>query len=233
MRVGLCTPCRDGAVHHQHMLSVVATLKLASRRGVMVNHYTAPGCSVLPRVRNRLVATALADGCDWIVFIDDDIAWEPADFFKLIDHDVEVVAAAPAKRHKRWDEAPDVALKYPDRPTIGVRTAAGRLWRVDGLATAFMAIRADVFVKMEVVTRPFTCEGDPQRYPMRTWFWLDLIAMIGGVMDEGEDYNFCRKWIEVGGACFVDPDIRLRHYDGNVCHDRCLADMETRKEEAA
>lgn len=230
MKVGLCTPCRDGTVHHQHMLSVIATLKLASHKGIKVDHFTAPGCSVLPRVRNRLVASALASKCDWIVFADDDVAWSAPDFFKLLSHGVDVVAAAPAKRHKRWDEAPDVAVKFPEGNITGLKTPAGRLWQVDGLATAFMAIRASVFEKLHDLTREYVCEAGQ---PMRDWFWFDLRVIDGRVMDEGEDYNFCRKWREVGGACWVDPDIRLRHYDGNVCHDRCLADMEAIEEEAA
>lgn len=234
MRIGLCTPIRDGKVHFEHMLSVVATLKLASRLGVKVNHYTAPGCAVLPRVRNRLVSTALADECDWVTFIDDDIAWNAPDFFKLPEHGVDVVAGAGAKRHKRWDESPEVVAKWPPGQLIGAHTKVGRIWKVDGLGAGFMAIKADVFRKMDAVTTRYTCDGDPQKYPMRTWFWLDLIPGADGVMeDEGEDYNFCRKWREVGGSCWVDPDIRLRHYDGNVCHDRCLADMETAKQEAA
>jgi hypothetical protein len=233
MRVGLCTPCRNGTVHHQHMLAVIETFKLSSQRGINISHYTAPGCAVLPRVRNRLVAAALADQCDWIVFVDDDIAWNAPDFFKLIDHGVEVVGGAPAKRHHRWDEEPDVALQWPQGPMIGAFTKPGRLWKADGIATAFFAIRADVFTRLEKVTSPYTCQGDPKTYPMRTWFWLDLIDDGTELQDEGEDYNFCRKWREIGGHCWVDPDIRLRHYDGNVCHDRCLADMETTKAEAA
>jgi hypothetical protein len=51
--------------------------------------------------------------------------------------------------------------------------------------------------------------------------------------DEGEDYNFCRKWVEVGGSCWIDPDIRVRHYTGNVCHDICFADMEIKQDAEA
>jgi glycosyltransferase involved in cell wall biosynthesis len=221
-------------VRHEYTLSLIATERMAVHRGIEVNPYILTG-PVLPRVRNAAVANALADKCDWIVFVDDDIGWSANDFFKLMQHDLDVVAAAPANRHQRWDDQPGVSLKFPpDNRITGKMTNAGRVWQVLGLGTAFLAIKADVFSKMDSVTQPYTYDDDPHRHPMRTWFWLDLIPGRGEMMeDEGEDYNFCRKWREIGGHCWVDPDIRLRHYDGNVCHDRCLADMETTKAEAA
>jgi hypothetical protein len=100
---------------------------------------------------------------------------------------------------------------------------------MDAVATGFMAVRSSVIAKMEPVTRAYITEGTT----VRDWFWLELIASDRHATDEGEDYNFCRKWIGLGGECWVDPDIRVRHYTGSVCHDVCLADMETSKEEAA
>lgn len=223
MRVALCTPCRSGTVHHQHMLSAMDTRMLAARKSIQWRHYTAPGCSVLPRVRNRLVSAALADGCDWVVFVDDDIAWDAADFFRLMEHGEKVVGAAPAKRHKRWDEQPAAVFAPLDGDIPGKVTSAGTLWEVKGLATAFLAIHASVFRELEDMTQAYWSEGAP--HETRNWFWFDLQTIDGRFMDEGEDYHFCRKWREIGGRCFVDPHIRLRHYDGNVCHDFCAADL--------
>jgi len=231
MRIGLCTPCYQETVHHDHMLSVIATDRTAIRNGIDLKHYTAPGCAVLPRVRNRLVARALADKCDWIVFADDDIAWNAKDFFKLTGHEVDLVAAGPAKRHHRWDEKPAAVAKFPkDGPIVGKITPVGRIWKMDGVATGLMAIRATIFEKLESITTAYVTEG----VSVRTWFWFDLIPGDGSLEDEGEDYNFCRKVREVGGSCWVDPDIRVRHYTGNVCHDLCFADIEaSAKPEAA
>lgn len=231
MRIGLCTPCYQETVHQDHMLSAIATDRAAIRNSIDLKHYTAPGCAVLPRVRNRLVARALADKVDWLVFADDDIAWNARDFFKLMEHGDDIVAAGPAKRNHRWDEQPAAVAKFPkDGRVIEKKTRAGRLWNMDGVATGLMAIRASVFDKLEPVTTPYVTEGTP----VRTWFWFDLIQGDVSLEDEGEDYNLCRKFREVGGSCWVDPDIRVRHYTGNVCHDVCFADMETdAKTEAA
>jgi glycosyltransferase involved in cell wall biosynthesis len=229
MRIGLCTPCYNEQVHYDYMLSVLAVERMAAKLGFELKTYIAAGTAILPRVRNRLVAQAMADKCDWIVCIDDDIGFNPEDFFKLFKHGVDIVAAAPAKRHHRWDEQPAAVAKFPVGSITGMHTAAGRLWRMDAVATGFMAIRSTVIDKMESVTNAYVTEG----VQVRSWFWLDLITIDGQTTDEGEDYNFCRKWIELGGECWVDPDIRVRHYTGNVCHDICLADAEIREQEAA
>src|SRR5512139_3722942 len=225
MKVAICTPCRAGYVRYEHMLSCIDTFTLARQRDVSLFHFVAAGCSLLARTRNQLVAAALEKDCDWIVFIDDDIGLSAEDFFKLIDHDVDVVGAAPARRHRRWDDKPAVAVKPIDKNVVTeFETTVGRLWEVERLATAFLAIRTSVFKAIEPLTEPFRSEEN--KYRTRTWFYHDLIEIDGELWDEGEDYNFCRKWVNVGGTCFLDPDIRLRHYDGNVCFDYCASDME-------
>lgn len=226
MRIGLCTPCYGANVNNQYFLSAIATERMAVRLGHQIKFYTAPGCAVLPRVRNLLVSRALADGCDWVFFIDDDIAWEARDFFKMLEHGVDVVAAAPAKRHKRWNDDPAAVAKFPVGKITGMHTKVGRVWKMDAVASGFMAIRATTFEKMEGVTRACISEGRNTR----NWFWLDFDDYDH---DEGEDYNFCSKFIEAGGSVWVDPDVRVRHYAGNVCHDFCLADSETKEERVA
>ena len=229
MRIGLCTPCYSEQVHYDYMLSVMAADRMARKLGHELMSYVAAGTAILPRVRNRLVAHAMTDKCDWIVCVDDDIGFNAADFFKLFEHGVDIVAAAPAKRHHRWDEAPAAVAKFPQGTIVGMKTPAGRLWKMDAVATGFMAIKASVIDRLESVTLPYVTEGTN----VRNWFWLDMININGEVTDEGEDYNFCRKFISVGGECWVDPDIRVRHYTGSVCHDVCLADMENIQERAA
>ena len=228
MRIGLCTPCYNEQVHYDFMLSVMAVDRMAGQLGHDLKTYIAAGTAILPRVRNRLIAQAMDDQCDWIVCIDDDIGFNATDFFRLFKHGVDVVAAAPAKRHHRWDEQPAAVAKFPVGKIMGKRTGAGRIWRMEAVATGFMAIHSSVINRLESVTVPYIADGSP----VRNWFWLDMITIDGQVTDEGEDYNFCRKFKSVGGECWVDPDIRVRHYTGSVCHDVCLADVEV-KEEAA
>lgn len=226
MKVALCTPCRNGYVRHEHMHSCIDAANLARQKKASLLHIVGANCSLIARARNQLVSKALEQDVDWIVFVDDDIAFDAEDFYKLIEHDVDVVGAGPAIRHKRWDQKP--ALLGRPKPGNTIKTfltPAGRLWEVDRLATAFLAIRATVFKEIEPLTDAY--RSADISFNTRSWFWIELLDIDGVVWDEGEDFNFCRKWESVGGTCFLDPDIRLRHYEGNVCHDYCPADFES------
>lgn len=248
MKVGVLVPCYQGTVHWDHYQSMLRTMELARGKGVDIRVFTAAGCPVLPRVRNRLVADAMAAGCEYAVFIDDDIAWDPDDFFRLIGHNVDVVAAAPAKRHHRWDEAPSVAVRFVEGATDpqadvnteiqGAYTKTGRIWKVVGLATAFMAIRLSALKSIEHLTEAHIYDGISADVGplMRNWFWYKIIDAgngDGSQTDLGEDYYFCDLIRQAGGSVWVDPDIRLRHYDGNVCHDYALCDTEVQRAQAA
>lgn len=237
MKVAVLVPCYQGTVVWDHYTSMLKTVELGRERGIEILVFTAAACPVLPRVRNFLIAKAIAAGCEWAVFIDDDIAWAPEAFFRLIGHGVDVVAAAPAKRHRRWNEKPSTAVRFVDDrhesgSTVqieGVMTRTGRIWKVAGLATAFMAIRLSALAKIEHLTQPYIYDGVPGDVGnnMRTWFWYKIIDAgngDGSLTDLGEDYYFCDLIREAGGSVWVDPDIRLRHYDGNVCHDFALCD---------
>ncbi len=61
MKIALCTPCRSGYVHYDHMLSVTDTIALSHKKGAQICHLVAAGCSILPRVRNQLVAVAVVE----------------------------------------------------------------------------------------------------------------------------------------------------------------------------
>jgi hypothetical protein len=210
------------------MLSMVATDRMAAKLGIELVPYIAAGDGgPSSRCATALLPRPWRTKCDWLMCIDDDIGFNAPDFFKMFNHGVDVVAAAPAKRHHRWDEQPAASRNSPKAKSSADR---GRPHLENGrVPTGFMAIRSTVIEKMESVTRPYVTEGTQ----VRDWFWLDLITEDGQTTDEGEDYNFCRKWLELGGECWVDPDIRVRHYTGSVCHDVCLADAEIREEEAA
>lgn len=225
MKVALCTPCRSGYVRHEHMHSCIDVANLARKKKASLLHIVGSNCSLIARARNQLVSKALDQNVDWVVFVDDDIAFDAEDFYKLIEHDVDVVGAGPAIRHKRWDQKPALLGRpKPGNSIKGYHTPVGRLWEVERLATAFLAIRATVFKEIEPLTDAYVSVD--KSFNTRSWFWIELTDINGTVYDEGEDFNFCRKWVSVGGTCFLDPDIRLRHYEGNVCHDYSPADFE-------
>jgi glycosyltransferase involved in cell wall biosynthesis len=228
VKIALLTPSRDGRAHLDHSEAVAATRIEALRQGRQLIRYTGKGSANLPRNRNLLAARALKDGADVIFWVDCDIAFEPKDFFRLVDAQADIIAALPQKRTHSWGEGGAIAgvgiAKTPD-PVTGFHKA-------EMLPTAFMAIKRQVFERMNEAgaAMPFIAHEAPEDlWPfLRNWFFYELRPSDthpGQLEDDAEDYYFCRKWREIGGECWAAPDVRLHHYEGLVRHSLCLADV--------
>ena len=223
MRLAVLTPSLTGQVHLDHAESVGDLRVECIRRRVHMKRVFNKGCSILPKARNVLTAAALADNPDWILWVDGDIAFRAQDVFRLIDYNLDIVAASPQRRTKRWGEpgsvACDTGTQYPVRSENG-------LIKSRGVATAFMLVRADVF-------RALAGTEDAPAYKTRDagasvtadllrWFWYE---MDEDGFDVGEDYFFCRRAAKHGFQSWCDPDVRLRHFEGMVEHSLSLADV--------
>jgi GT2 family glycosyltransferase len=210
-------------VHLDHAERVGDLRVECIRRRVHMKRFYNKGCSILPKARNVLTASALLDNPDWILWVDGDIAFTASDVFRLIDYNLDIVAASPQRRTKRWGEpgsvACDTGTDYPVRSENG-------LIKSRGVATAFMLVRADVF-------RALAGTEDAPAYKTRDagasvtadlfrWFWYE---MDEDGFDVGEDYFFCRRAAKHGFQSWCDPDIRLRHFEGMVEHSLSLADV--------
>jgi len=224
--IALLTPSRDGRAHLDHSEAIAATRIEALRRGVPLKRYVGKGSSNLPRNRNLLAAQALKDGAEVLLWIDCDIAFDPADVFKLADSPHDVVAALPQARSHQWGEKARIA------GVVARKCEADGLMKAQSLPTAFMAIKRHVLERMadEGVAKKFIHRGAHESlWPhLHNWFFYELrnadAPHEGQLEDDAEDYYFCRKWREIGGELRADPDVRLHHFEGLVRHSLCLAD---------
>lgn len=168
-----------------------------------------------PRVRNLLAHWALTktDATD-IVFVDDDIAWEPEAFARLLSHDVDVVAGAPQRRSNdqtfcgRLDDA-------------GVQKRHGEL--VSGqAATAFMRITRSAFDALAPTRRKFDYNDS---VGVSAYFDYDIYQGPSGQTSYvGEDFWFCDECRKNGIDVWIDPHIRLKHFH-TLGLDLCMADV--------
>jgi hypothetical protein len=233
-RIALLTPSRDGRAHLDHSEAIAETRIEAIRRGVHLVRYVGKGSSNLPRNRNLLTAQALKDGMDVMIWIDCDIAFDPAAVFELADSKCDIVAALPQARSHQYAEPARIAgvniEREPDETGYH---------RAESVPTAFMAVKAGVYRKMasEGVAQRFYCPtANPDLLPhLHNWFFYHLRpseSHPGEMEDDAEDYYFCRKWREAGGIVHAAPEIRLHHYEGLVRHSLRQRDLWDAKDGA-
>jgi hypothetical protein len=160
-----------------------------ARRGISF-HWADMGSSNLAQVRNRLVDKALKSGAKYLMFIDDDMVFEPNSIHRLWKHQLAIVGGLYVKR-----QFPYTVMAGLYDETTGKRDKPPKigegLTEVDAVATGFMLIATRVFDKVE---QPYFA------FPPRDG---------GGV--EGEDYYFCGKAKEAGFKVWLDCGVRCGH----------------------
>jgi hypothetical protein len=207
--VFICTPIARHPVR-QYTIALARTFAHLLQLGIRGYIQTVVGSSNLPHARNELVASFLASDYTDLLWIDDDMGWEPNDVVRLLASDKQVIGAVGAKKRYLPDQNPEKWC---------VRIAPGRTFlqdemgaiQVDGIGTAFLRIQRSVFEVMAAEHPEWKRRGFPTM-PEDARRWMYRFYRFGD--DEeglGEDFLFCREWMRLGGSVWADPAIRLVH----------------------
>lgn len=247
MKIGLCVPAYDGRVHDSHSVSVVRTMMKARERGIDIHMIGGRGSPVLPDVRNWCVAQALAAGCDKVWFVDSDISWETCidEALNMISAPVDIVAGVHQKRNVTWHDPAKLVVGWKKIPPKEDQETG--LWEVSRVATAFVCIDRRVFEKMAEagIAQNYLPNGtidEDVHYPFyRTYFWYGFnecvpLDPVRKRLEElgvpapyrifvGEDYWFCQQAEALGFKIYIDPRIRLTHFDGCIQHNASIQDV--------
>ena len=215
-KVAIATVSR-GIVPMDYTVSLVRTLRQPIE-GLNVIFIPIVGHANVPRARNILVAMAKEQEVDDIVFIDDDIGWNPEEFVKLfnVPSDVKIVAGCPQRRTTS-------EVQFCGSLDPGTQLAQKNL--LSGYAaTAFMRISMDVFADIPSEDFDYTMPGFGE-YKCRSYFDYSVEPNISGkgIGYMGEDYYFCKKAKEAGHEVWLRPGIRLAHINAAPMTE-CMAD---------
>ena len=184
-------PCPTGVMTRE---TAVGLKRLAEPMFSQCAYYSPDGMEV-GDARNEIVRNALADGADYIFFIDYDVVPPPNALVRLRSLDVDIAAGV---YHLK---------QIPSHPLIFVEGWPGAfedydigdLVKVDGVGMGCTLIKTDVFRKIE-----------------EPWF-----KTVAGHTDDmrdvlptmTEDIYFCRKAKDAGYEVIVDTGIQCAHVD--------------------
>ena len=251
--VAVVTPAYDGRLHDDHARSIEAGRQALQAAGVSSTRLCLSGDAVLPRVRNQCVAEALLLGARKIVFVDSDVGFDAPMLLRLLSHDVPIVAGAAQNTLRTWRDAANPRCVWRSSPGPNATNERG-LVLADGVATAFMAVKAEVFVAMieQGQARRYIYPGmPPASWPyLASYFEYELVPLdlerdpaLAAQCDEmnipasdrvyleGEDYTLCAKARRCGFECYLDAGIQLRHWEGRSKHDFSIAESLHRSAE--
>lgn len=202
--VVIAIPAYTGQVHMGTMRSLFHDMLALADRGDRVSLFDDTGNAMIGDCRALIVARFLeTDGTD-LIFVDSDVAWEGGAILRLVDQPVDFVAGIYPQR--RDPEAYCVQW-IQERPQLIADPATGLL-EVAGVPAGFMRLTRAMLERMvaHYSDTAFHCDQAPNS----TAHALFDPYRIGRVKF-GEDYSFCKRWRELGGQVWVDPEIHMAH----------------------
>ena len=162
--------------------------------------------SLIVHARNVCVAKFMESDATDMLFLDSDVACGPGVFTRLMTHTAELVAGV--YRVKNDNE------RYPVIPIDGGAKQDGEtgLLEVKDIPFGLVRIRRSVIEKM--------IAADPDNWfyannAERTKCHMLFNTEVRDREFHGEDYYFCRKWREIGGKVYIDPEFRLAHVNSD------------------
>lgn len=218
--VFIALPAYDFKVSLKLAVSLAKFSRASAEHGIDIQIGSICGCSVVSRARNLLAKDMLESKCDYLLFIDSDINFEPDDIFRLMawgtDPKKGIVAAVPRTRNES-----KVYIATLDYDENGDLTMNGMgLVRAKRVATAFMLVRREVFETLEREHPEWAYYDSKTDRTLSCMFDFQL-AEEGYI---GEDFLFCDRVRSHGFEVWIDPTITLGHmgvqeYVGNYGND--------------
>lgn len=217
--VFIATPIARHPVR-QYTMSIARTLVRLTELGIKAYVQHVIGNSNLPRARNELVADFLASNFDDLIFIDDDMGWDPNDVVRLLASDQDVIGGVGAKKVACEDSDPQKwCMRTLDGPLV--QDAMGAI-EVEAVGTGFLKVSRAVFQRMIMAHPEWKRRGWPTMPAKVREMYYQFFKFDSLTPEEyGEDVGFCRDWRALSGSVWIDPNIRLIHvgeceYTGNL-----------------
>ena len=101
----ILTPCFGATCFVNYVSSLIVTMNFLKSLNIVVHVEFCKNDSLISRARNNLIAKAMVDKeTTHIMFIDNDISWDPISILKLLVSDKDVVGGVYPLKHYHWNK---------------------------------------------------------------------------------------------------------------------------------
>jgi hypothetical protein len=181
---------------------------------------------LIARARNAAASNFLnRTDCDYMMFIDSDISFEPDSFFSLLKADKDVVSGLYPKKYINSSKVKNLADRnllnnYEELCTdfateIKLDKNTKQIEEVNYAATGFMLFKKRVFSQIANEVPNIAYKNDIDGYMGYGDKFYDFFpCKVNEVTKkyESEDYGFCNLYKSIGGKIYVDTTCNLTHY---------------------
>jgi hypothetical protein len=239
--VAILTPCFASITYVDYMCCLIKTIEMFRYFNIQIVIEFCKNDSLVSRARNNLIAKAMTNSnVTHMVFIDNDIVWDPIEIIKLLLSDKPLVGGIYPLKQYKWDritnpenlkaliekKGKSQLKQIPDKNIIQFNLldynvnfldttiqVENNITKVKHIATGFMMIQREVIEKM-MVAFPSTKYTDDVSFLTTSENKFAYALFDCGVEDDhyySEDWMFCHRWSKMGGDIYVDVSINLTH----------------------
>lgn len=221
VRVVFATPTLSHQVCLEYLNSIIQTTWLLWNNRINFGFLQRGGDPYLGKVRSKIATDFLRKypNATDLFFLDDDVGWEPEAVIRFLERPEPVLAGIYPKKSDELD--------YPvhlcsDLETGKLIENSDGLFLAQAVPTGFLRIKRWVLEKMAEISGIFYDEE--YDHSVGTYFNIFEMGVPPHRWWTGEDYAFTRKWIDMGGEVWVDPNIKFTHrgqkkWEGNLVND--------------
>jgi len=239
--VCILTPCYNSQCYVNYIYCLLNTKQLFDSYNIKLKIDFCKNDSLITRARNNLLAKAMSDSSiTHIMFIDNDITWDPINIIKLLISEKPIIGGAYPLKKYNWDNLNTQQLnnwmlrkensemnnfidnknyiqhnllQYNTHFCKGNNAITNNMIEVENVATGFMMIKRDVIENMQKEYSSTKYRED-EHFLNNNENNFSYALFDCGVIDGkylSEDWLFCHRWKKMGGSLWIDISINLIH----------------------
>jgi len=196
-KVLVATPSYDGKVDVWYTSALHSTTILGLQNEVLFHPVFMSYDALIQRSRNDLVALAIEQEFDGMLWIDADIEWAPQWALDVVNSGKDAIGL-PCIKKSLFEESYNVKCK-PEN----LITNEDGLIKVESVGTGFLYLSKKAFTHLWETSQPYTHNGKDKR-------WIFEVGLLDGDIIS-EDVTLCKKLNEGGFEVFIDPTKTCNH----------------------
>lgn len=204
-KVVFCVPVYPKEPYPQLVAALQAEIPFLKEKNILAEVIYQYGLPYISAARSLLLHRALRKDATVIVFIDQDISWEPGDAVKLIETEGGFVAGTYRYKH---DEEHYMGGLREQEEGIAIAREDGCLEALV-VPAGFMKVTREA-VNLMMKNHPELCCGEASN----PHFDMFSHGIIEGEW-RGEDTAACMRWWKMGERVWCRPDLNITHHSAD------------------
>jgi len=212
----LATPCKSGYVTVNYMMSLFGTLRNLQESGIKSQTFLDVGKAGIDLPRSMAASYLLNSEHTHLMFLDDDMAWQPELVTRLLSLDLDIVGVPYRQK------SPEIMYNMRVADKLVKAEGHPSLLEFEDIATGLLLIKKSVFEAMRDKVEWVVDHSTQLKVGMyfRHQVVDDPLANAGGKSYMSEDLYFCRLARESGFKIIAYVDAETAHtgtltYKGN------------------